>query len=108
MAKRTAAPPPDLPARVPPDRFERNIAGIVDLTRELVARPMLLCMGAPVGGDACGEPLVALSRREAVPLVLYQATRMDIVDPTAEGYSQTADMIFGRLRLEGLVKEEDE
>jgi lysophospholipase L1-like esterase len=94
-----AADPPDV--RVPLDKYGQNIEAIAELVRERGAKPAILSF---VKDDSpYGKANVEVGARSGVPVIVYHGPRIDIVHPTALGYSLLARQILERLQHEGYL-----
>lgn len=93
--------PEGLPPRVSVDQYEANLGAIVDVVRGIGARPVLLSFLRPENAYAPAEK--AAADKLGVPLVRYQGPRLDLVHPTADGYSRFATVLYDRLHAEGYL-----
>jgi lysophospholipase L1-like esterase len=100
-ARLMPTPPPDTPPRVSPERYAHNLREMVRLTRAQGGQAMLVFFATP---ESNYWPAVsAVSRDEAVPMVVYEGPRIDLVHPTREGYRTLAETLRDRLTETGLV-----
>jgi lysophospholipase L1-like esterase len=94
--------PTNLPRRVVPEKFERNLRDVVSLARDHGAAPLLVNL-SPSARDGYSVAMRTLERELGVPLVNYQGDRMDLVHPTREGYEELAASVLERLETSGYV-----
>jgi lysophospholipase L1-like esterase len=91
--------------RVPPDKFKRNLAEIVRLSRDHGAKVMLLNFTELRRHIAYKTALVEVAEELDVPLLFYEGPKFDVVHPTAEGHRAFAPQILARLEHEGWLTE---
>jgi len=96
-----AGPPPPSDVRVPVPTYEKNVLRMIDLVREHGARPVVLTFEREEG--AYGRANVDVASRAGVPVLVYRGPRLDIIHPTALGYSMLAKQLFDRLQGEGYL-----
>jgi lysophospholipase L1-like esterase len=103
-AKRYEPLAPEDEPRLTADKYERELEELVRLVIARGAKPVLLVFAGPSGR----APYVAAEQRVAqtlkVPLLEYQGPRLDIVNPTADGYRWIAATLAERLYAEGYVR----
>lgn len=85
-----AKPRYDLPSRVSPDRFRANIASMVEASRGAGAIPILISFAGDPAKDPYARVLADIARELKVAMVDYTGPRLDIVHPTASGYTTLA------------------
>ena len=96
--------PEVLPPRVPPEKYQRNLARIAELSREHGAKAVILSFWNPLGPSKDYRTAVReVAVRLRVPVVTYEGPRIDVVHPTAAGYEGLARRIFERLQQEEYV-----
>ena len=93
----------DARVRVSPDKYRRNLAEIIRLTREQGARPFMVDFSGPDYSGEYARIMAELSDELAVPTVIYKGPLIDIVHPTREGHAQLAEMILEQLKAERYV-----
>lgn len=98
-------PPRNLPLRVPPEKFKRNLAEMIELTRAHAAKPLLVTLsGAPGDKAPYSSAASQIAGQLDVPIVVYMGPRLDIVHPTREGNVQLATEILGRMDAAGYLQ----
>ena len=96
--------PKDLPLRVPPDKYERNLAATIDAAQAAGAHALLLSFWNPLGSHVeYRDAVEAVSKRTGVPVVTYGGMRMDLIHPTVEGYRELAHDLADQLIESGYV-----
>lgn len=95
-----AAPPPS-EVRVPVPAYEKNVLEMTEVVRQHGARPVVLSFEREDG--PYGRANVDVAARAGVPVLVYRGPRLDIIHPTALGYSMLAKQLFDRLQSEGYL-----
>jgi lysophospholipase L1-like esterase len=91
----------DKSKRVPIDKYRRNIAEIVRLSRQHGAKVMLLNFSEFRWAPEYKAALVEISEELHVPLVSYHGPKLDIIHPKPEGYRSLVPLIVTRMEEEG-------
>ena len=98
--------PTDLPPRVTAEKYQENLAAMIQAVRATGASPLLISFWSVIGGQTgYRAALGAAAERAGVPVVTFNGLRMDIVHPTAGGYRDLSHDIADTLAEVGLVPE---
>jgi lysophospholipase L1-like esterase len=98
--------PKDLPPRVSPEKYGRNLGAIIEAVQATGANPVLVNFWSPIGdGKDYRDALQAVATRTGTPIVWYAGMRMDVVHPTAAGYRDLGHDIADKLAETGSVPE---